>query len=284
MNTQFSPVVPVGRRSMAGFSVVNFVDVDALGVSASPVAVFDDFRVQTMPFSPHPHAGFAAVTYVMRDSEGAVRSRASSGEDLTVFPGGIVWTEAGRGVIHEEVPADPAHELHGVQLFVNLSSKNKLTEPKVRYLQPANVPEWRNQRGDRVRVVVGSFGKVDSPLTTTEPFTMLDADIKGGIAFDLEAGYSVIIYVQTGALVVGADDGQKASVGPAQAVAVRGGPDTITLDAVQPAAALILSGPQINEPVVTHGPFIMNDASQIEAAIRRYQSGVMGHLEPVARG
>lgn len=283
MSTEFSPVVPVARRQMSGFSGVNFVDVDALGVAASPVAVFDDFRVQTMPFSPHPHAGFAAVTYVMRDSPGSVRSRASSGEDVEVGPGGIVWTEAGSGVIHEEIPADPSRELHGVQLFVNLSSKNKLIPPKVRYLLPAEVPEWGDEQGNRVRVVVGSFEGIESPLTTTEPFTMLDADIARKIAFKLPAGNNAIVYVRSGAVVVGADSGRATRVDGAQAIALRGGPAVVTLEADEPSAVLVLGGPQINERVVTQGPFIMNDVAQIDAAIHRYRSGAMGHLEPVAR-
>lgn len=283
MSTKFSPAIPVARRQMPGFSGVNFVDVDALGVGASPIAVFDDFRVRTMPFSPHPHAGFSAVTYVMRDSEGAVRSRASSGQDLVVGPGGIVWTEAGRGVIHEEVPANPSRELHGVQLFVNLSSRNKLNEPRVRSLQGADVPEWRGHQGDRVKVVVGSFEDIESPLTTTEPFTMLDADIVGTVNFQLDAGNNAIVYVREGVIDVGSDDGQGTRVSAAQAVSLQDGPAAITLQAVEPAAVLLLSGPQINEPVIAQGPFIMNDASQIDAAIRRYESGAMGHLEPVAR-
>jgi redox-sensitive bicupin YhaK (pirin superfamily) len=55
-----------------------------------------------MPFCPHPHAGFGAVTYVLEDSPGDLRSRASSGIDI-VGPGGIVWTHAGNGVVHDEV-------------------------------------------------------------------------------------------------------------------------------------------------------------------------------------
>jgi len=43
--------------------------------------------------------------------------------------GGIVWTLASRGVIHEELPADANRELHGLQILVNLSSKNKLATP-----------------------------------------------------------------------------------------------------------------------------------------------------------
>lgn len=283
MSSEISPVVAVERRAMDGFTSTGVVDVDALGVSASPIAVIDDFRVRTTPFSPHPHAGFAAATYVMRDSHGSVRSRASTGEDVTVGPGGIVWTEAGRGVIHEEVPADPARELHGLQLFINLSRENKLAEPAVRHLDPSDVPEWRSPTGDRVRVVVGSFGGLNSPLKTAEPFTMLDIDITGRITYELASACNAIVYVLSGALSVGTDDGQEVSVGSAQAVAVRGGPALVALSAAEPAVVLVISGRQIDEPVVAYGPFILNDAAQVADAIHRFQSGAMGRLEPLVR-
>ena len=101
-----------------------------MGEEASLVALLDDFRVRGRPFPPHPHAGFSAVTYVLQASAGGLRSRYSLGHDLVVRPGGIVWTQAGSGVMHEEMPAPPDRELHGVQIFVNLSSKNKLAAPK----------------------------------------------------------------------------------------------------------------------------------------------------------
>jgi redox-sensitive bicupin YhaK (pirin superfamily) len=116
---------PAGTRSTTWHTAA----VSWSPATTSPLAVLDDFRVGGLPFSPHPHAGFAAVTYVLEDSPGGVRSRASSGIDLVVGPGGIVWTHAGSGVVHEEIPAVPGRELHGLRLFVNLSSKHKLTPP-----------------------------------------------------------------------------------------------------------------------------------------------------------
>ena len=90
---------------------------------------------------------------------------------MVTAPGGIVWTQTGSGLIHEEVPADLDRELHGLQIFVNLSSQNKIAPPKTFRLQNNDVPEWRNAAGNRVRVVVGSFEGTLSPLVPGEPFT-----------------------------------------------------------------------------------------------------------------
>ena len=88
MPIQFSRPVAARRRALPGFSSLLYVDLEELGVAASPLAVLDDFRVPGLPFSPHPHAGFAAVTYVFEDSPGDLRSRASLGADLTVGQAG----------------------------------------------------------------------------------------------------------------------------------------------------------------------------------------------------
>ncbi|MDW4800158.1 pirin family protein, partial [Escherichia coli] len=84
----------------------------------------------------------------------------------------LVWTQAGSGVVHHEVPADD-RELHGLQLFVNLSAKNKLVEPRMLRLQGGDVPEWHGEDGDRVRIVVGAYDGRLSPLVPVEPFTFL---------------------------------------------------------------------------------------------------------------
>ncbi|GGL99630.1 MULTISPECIES: pirin family protein [Micromonospora] len=284
MSITFSPVVAAGTRHIPGFTALHFIDLEKLEVAASPLAVLDDFRVDGLPFSPHPHAGFAAVTYVFEDSPGEVRSRASSGVDITVGPGGIVWTDAGSGVVHEEVPAVRGRELHGLQLFVNLSARNKSAAPQVRHLQGHEVPQWHSPDGDdRVRVVVGSFKGVSSPLRPTEPFTMLDARIRHEITFDLPQAENAVVYVLDGTVDVHADS-QTRQVGTSHALGVRGGGSggRLTVAPRQSAHLLILSGAEIREPVVTAGPFIMNDAAQVRDAADRYHAGSMGQLTPLS--
>ena len=280
MPIQFSPVIAAQQRALPGFSSLLYVDLAKLGVAASPVAVLDDFRVPGLPFSPHPHAGFAAVTYVFEDSPGDLRSRASSGVNLLVGPGGIVWTEAGSGVVHEEIPAVTGRELHGIQIFVNLSAQGKLAPPRVLHLDPGQVPQWRSDAGDRVRVVVGSFGGVASPLVPAEPFTLLDVHLRHQISFAAQAGHTVLVYVLTGHVAVSAD-GHQEKVDGGHALALRGSGGQVRLEAVPPSHLLILSGPEIREPVVSEGPFIMNSQSQIEDAVARYRRGAMGHLAPL---
>lgn len=281
MPVQFSSAIPARERGQGRSFSVRSIDLEGLGMSASPLAVLDDFRVRGRPFGPHPHAGFAAVTYVFEDSRASLRSRDSLGGDTTVGPGGIVWTHAGSGVIHEELPAqDDGRELHGLQVFVNLSAKNKLTAPKVFKLHGAEVPEWRDEAGDCVRVVVGAFDGIASPLVPAEPFTLLDVTLQHEISIDLLAGNNVLVYAPSGSIFAKAD-GLIREVAGGHAIVLQGR-GRVTFEAIRQAHMVVLSGPEIREPVFVDGPFIMNDRAQSEAALARYRAGQMGRIAPAA--
>lgn len=275
---QFSDVIREHAQGDGAFSVRS-IDLQRLGRHASPVVVLDNFRVRGRPFPPHPHAGFSAVTYVFEDSEGDLRSRDSLGNDYITAPGGIVWTQAGSGVIHEEVPARSERELHGLQIFVNLSSKNKLSAPRVFRLTKEQVPEWR-ENGDRVRVVVGSFKDVSSPLVPAEAFTLLDVQLKSEVSFNLRESHNALVYVLDGAVLIHTDNREQ-RIAAQHALALSGGSGIVRLRAESDAQLFVLSGAEIREPVVEGGSFIMNEPSQIDDAIRRYGDGEMGRLPPL---
>ena len=280
MSIQFSSLLPAHSRGKGGVFSVKSLDLEKLGVHASPVVVLDDFRISAHVFGPHPHAGFSAVTYVLEDSVGSARSRDSLGNDIVVGPGGIVWTLAGSGAMHEELPAEHGRELHGLQIFVNLSAKNKLVAPQVLWLDGKAVPEWRSAAGDRVRTVVGSYAGVSSPLLPAERFTMLDITLRGDLAFDLPPGHNALVYVLHGILSVSVD-GRTQRIPREHALALYGEGGQVTFSAVNSPRFVVLSGAEIAEPVFKEGSFIMNDRAQTEAALARYQGGKMGHLAPL---
>lgn len=279
MAIRFSPVLPSRPSASGGTFSVQAIDLSALGDWGSPVLVLDHFRVTGRPFPPHPHAGFAAVTYVFEDSPGGLRSRDSLGNNVVTGPGGIVWTEAGRGLLHEEVPAETSRELHAVQIFVNLSSKNKLVAPRLLRLEGSEIPEWRSIAGDRVRALVGSFYGARSPLIPSEPFSLFDARVQDEISFILPEAHVSLIYVVSGHARVHTEDQASVELEGEQAVAVRGS-GRVSVHSIRPAHVLILQGAEIREPRFEYGGFIMNDRAQAVAAIERFRSGQMGQLEP----
>ena len=70
-----------------------------------PFIGIDHAWMSAPTFPPHPHAGFSAVTYLFLDSETGIQNRDSNGNRTLIEPGGLHWTAAGRGVVHEENPA-----------------------------------------------------------------------------------------------------------------------------------------------------------------------------------
>lgn len=280
MSIRSTPIVGSQAEGLGSTFSVKSLSLYALGKHASPVVVLDNFRVMGHPFGPHPHAGMSAVTYVLEDSSASLRSRDSLGNDIIMGAGGIVWTQAGSGILHDELPAEPGRELHGLQVFINLSSKSKMVAPRVLKLASHQMQEWHGG-GDRVRVVVGSFEGVSSPLVPAEPFDWLDISLRREISFELPSGRNALIYGLSGCVSVRTDDGAQ-SLESEQAMAVHGDGGRVTFQASSPAHFLVLSGLEIREPVVTGSGFIMNDRSQLETAAARYRAGQMGHLAPLS--
>ena len=61
---------------------------------------------------------------------------------------------------------------------------------------------------------------------------------------------------------------------PHRAAGVLSNGDTLALTAgAQGASLLLLAGRPLNEPVVQHGPFVMNTREEIEQAMRDYRDG-----------
>lgn len=278
MPIQISPLQGQTRGG-SRFSVLSF-NMHSLADQTSPLLMLDDFRVNGHSFPPHPHAGFSAVTYVFEDSASSLRVADSLGNDIQVGQGGIVWTQAGSGVIHQELAASNNRELHGAQFFVNLHASNKSIAPRTMWLDGDAVPVWRNENGDSVRVVVGNYQNVTSPLVPAEPFTVLDMEVCSALDIALGADQQGFIYVQSGQVILATShDSINVIAGKGLMLEGSGG---IKIVAEKKAKLLFFCGKSIHESVMTSGPFVMNSQDQINEATRRYQDGLMGKLKPLS--
>ncbi len=246
-------------------------------VELDPFLALTDFHMTEPTFAPHPHAGFSAVTYMFRDSAGSFRNRDSLGDESLIEPGALHWTQAGAGMMHEEIPIEPGLDCHGLQLFVNLRSDHKLAAPRAFHVSAADVPVVDAAPGVAVHVVVGSLGDVASPLEgLLTPVDLLDVEFAPGATVDLPADPArrVVALVVAGEVSVGG------TALPTHTVAsLRGTSDSLSLTAGDDGATvLLLAGTPIDEPVVFGGSFCMNTQAQIEDAQRRFRSGQMGSL------
>ncbi|EMC2290413.1 pirin family protein [Salmonella enterica] len=282
MNLVLSTVLTAALASVGPHFSSRRVDLQALGNFASPVMGFDHYRMNGPIFSPHPHAGFSAVSYVFENSAGGLRNRDSLRHDLVIEPGAMVWTQAGSGVVHDEFPARVGHEVHGVQIFVNLPREKKDLPPQMLHLGTADVPVVVDTDGNRTRVLSGCFSGAVSPVKPAEPFDLLDVTVTGTWRFRVPTRRNVLVYVLSGAVDIAAG-GEVRQVQAFQAVAGRASKaGDLQVKAREASQLLLLSGTDPGEPVAVYGPFIMNDQAQLAAAFERYRNGEMGRLSPIA--
>lgn len=252
------------------------------GSETAPLDPFlgvDHAWISASTFPPHPHAGFSAVSYLFLDSETGINNRDSLGNENLISPGGMHWTAAGRGVMHEEVPAENGKSVHMLQIFINLASEKQGAEPFALSLAPEGVPVVQSP-GIKVRIPLGSYGDARSPLTPPTEVTLLDISIDEGaeLHVPVSAGHNAFVMPIQGAVMV---DGHVFDSNELElpVFSVQGVARSITLQALQGAAKIVVfSGPPLCQPVHWHGPLALASGDALADALAAYKRGEFGQL------
>lgn len=269
------------RRAFAGIDLADldpFIHMDQMG------------EIEYGPGEPkgtpwHPHRGFETVTYMM---EGTFLHQDSIGGGGTIQNGATQWMTAGAGILHIERPPDALIDsgglFHGVQLWVNLPSKLKMTTPRYQDIGANEVTLLTNENGDAIiRVIAGSLGDVNGPGSTHTPITLVHASLMPGgqLVLPWNPAYNALTYVLAGQGTVGID---RHSLDEGQ-MAVHVDGDVIVLSAnedqdsrTQAFEVLILGGEPIREPVAAYGPFVMNTRAELQQAFEDYEAGRLGQI------
>ena len=227
---------------------------------------------------PHPHRGFSPVSFIFK---GGVHHRDSRGNDNVVYAGGTQWMNAGMGVIHSERPPADIHEIGGrqelIQLWVNTPAKHKMDIPSYQPVTAEQTPVVRSEDGlTEVNVIAGELNGVKGPIHTLSSVNTFTATMqKGGkFFFAVPETHNAFMYIMTGNLMV-TGDGEVAE----KYVAVfNHNGEGFELEALEDTHLFIGTGEPLNEPVASHGPFVMNNQTELMEAFRDYQLGKMGVL------
>src|SRR5437879_7696661 len=107
-------------------------------------------------FPYHPHRGIETVTLV-RKGEGTHSD--SLGHKGSIGAGDIQWMTSGSGILHEEMPQVRPEGIAGLQLWLNLPARDKMSRPKYRDLSGDRLAETETADGARVRVIAGEAGE-----------------------------------------------------------------------------------------------------------------------------
>jgi len=237
-----------------------------------PFLMLDEFAgngAEGAGFPDHPHRGFETVSYLL---EGHFIHEDFTGRKGFLYPGDLQWMTAGRGIMHSEMPGN--EPTRGLQLWVNLKSKDKMVEPEYQELVSNDIP-IAEKNGVKVKVIAGESFGVKSEVRTRTPTYYLDFELAENseeTVQEVPEGWTTFVYVLEGKV-----DFSGKTV-KAHHTAVFGGGDCIKFSNADTGTSrfVMISGEPIGEPIVQHGPFVMNTEEEIEQAITDYQRGQNG--------
>lgn len=268
-----------------GFLVRSMFSYNSHGKALSPFLLLDyagpaEFSPATRPrgIGQHPHRGFETVTIVYK---GEVAHRDSTGKGGVIGPGDVQWMTAASGILHEEFHSEAftrsGGTLHMVQLWVNLPARDKMSVPGYQAILDGDIPAVALTGGaGTARVIAGKYGNAAGPAHTFSPLNVWDLRLSAGASVELPAtdGWNTALIILTGTVQVNGS----AAAREAQMVLLDQSGEGIFVEATEETMALLLSGQPINEPIVGHGPFVMNTTKEIEQAFNDYESGKFGQI------
>ena len=294
----FRPVVETTRAqpAMEGAGV-HLHRVFGFGdtTQTDPFLMMDDFRNDVPAhyergFPWHPHRGIETITYVL---EGEVAHGDSLGNNGVLGAGSVQWMTAGSGILHQEMPkGNAAGQMHGFQLWANLPSALKMTDPRYQDIAGNDVPQIIDDDGTVVKIITGNFWGKAGPVDgiAADPL-FLDVSIppngRKTLPVDTRANAFAYVFAGQGSFVDASTPigvrvekevaGEELNIrdmtgnrtlvrfGNGDDVTVQAGPDGVRF--------LLIAGRPLQEPVAWHGPIVMNTQAELQQAMRDLQNG-----------
>ncbi len=234
-----------------------------------------------LPFGPHPHRGFETVTFILT---GNLAHHDTGGHESVIEAGGVQWMTAGSGLIHAEV-SPPSFKRQGgaleiLQLWVNLPARLKMTTPAYTGVQAEQIPAIPIADGNGMLYLTsGTFDGVAGPIASLTGVFMATLRFSAGarVALPAPKGRSILLYVVAGRIAVSGG-----AVDRWHLVRMNDDGDTVLVEAETDATLLFGHADPIGEPMVSHGPFVMNTREEIGMAIQDYQAGKFNGTGPLA--
>ena len=260
-----------------------------------PFLMMDDFRNDVPAhyergFPWHPHRGIETITYVL---EGEVAHGDSLGNNGVLGAGSVQWMTAGSGILHQEMPkGNAAGQMHGFQLWANLPSALKMTDPRYQDIAGNDVPQIIDDDGTVVKIITGNFWGKAGPVDgiAADPLFLdvsIPPNVRKTLPVDTRANAFAYVFAGQGSFVdasmpigvrvekeVAGEElnirdmtGNRTLVrfGNGDEVTVQAGPDGVRF--------LMIAGRPLQEPVAWHGPIVMNTQAELQQAMRDLQNG-----------
>ncbi len=259
-----------------------------------PFLLFDDFRNERPEdylagFPWHPHRGIETITYVLA---GSVEHGDSLGNKGKMTAGDVQWMTAGSGILHQEMPkGDDRGRMHGFQLWANLPSSLKMTDPRYQDIPSSAIPEVTEDDGTRARIICGEFWGKRGPVegVAADP-SYVDISVppnhRRRIQVDVTRNAFAYVFAGSGTFrdasepqAVLTEHTAKPEAAPTydatnhslvlfdrgDEIVVQSGPEGIRF--------LLVSGKPLEEPVAWYGPIVMNYPGELKQAMIELKEG-----------
>lgn len=235
-----------------------------------PILMLDSFDSinpddYTAGFPMHPHRGIETISYVYH---GYMTHKDSLGNEDTIGDGEVQWMTAGSGILHEEkLPA--SERILGVQLWLNLPAKDKMTAPAYRSIKNSEIEEIEIENG-KLRLLAGEYNGRKGYQGKYLPLDYYDIHLNpyASITIRTDIERSVMAFTLLGNAYIGGE-----LVKEKTAVKLTAG-DHVEIKAIdQKAQVLFISSLYLHEPIFWGGPIVMNTKDELEQAFDDLKQG-----------
>lgn len=255
-------------RDGAGVSLVRVLGNQTMK-EFDPILMLDSFDSTnpddyTAGFPMHPHRGIETISYVSR---GKMIHRDSLGNEDGISDGEVQWMNSGSGIMHEEmVPA--ADRLLGVQLWLNLPSKDKMSKPSYNSIKNDKIPEIEIE-GGKLRLLAGTYKEYQGYKGNYLPMNYYDIQLNADTEFTLTMGQkdSVMIFTLLGNIYINGEYIEEKT-----AVKLTEGDSLTIKNGKEKAQVLYINSKALNEPIAWAGPIVMNTQEEIQKAFSELMS------------
>ncbi|RAI99682.1 hypothetical protein LX64_04224 [Chitinophaga skermanii] len=228
---------------------------------------------------PHPHRGFALVTFML---QGESFHKDSDGNDAIIKPGDVQYMFAGKGLLHSEGPSAQYIECGGpyeyIQLWLNVPAEHKLDPPTYQRAVKAAIPSAIDDLGVNIRLPMGNYQSMQAPIQTFTPTTALFGELVNNhdILLTVPSGEHTLLYVANGSVTI--NDDEDNLITEHHLVVFESENNEVKITADGSAQILFLSAMPLQEPIQVSGNFVMNTEEEIKQAYSDEIEGNYGEL------
>ena len=235
-----------------------------------PILMLDSFDSlnpddYTKGFPMHPHRGIETISILVN---GSMVHKDSLGHSDTISDGEVQWMSTGSGILHEELlPA--SKKMLGVQLWLNMPAKHKMSKPKYKAIKKHEIEEISIE-GGILRLISGSYKDHVGYTGEYLPLDYYDIRLNPNTKFTIETKQekSVMVFTLKGNAKI-ADE----LIEEKTAVKLTEGTSLDIESLNEDTIVLFMSSDKLDEPVVWEGPIVMNSEEQLQTAFRELRNG-----------